>query len=203
MSQPSPPARTVGFGCPDGVEPHHVEVTIPAGRTGEVVVVERYGIRAGIDGNPELEERCRLARSAWSAIAEPLKRSFNERLREKRLAAGRWQVGANKVERLLGKELLVLAWAVEAAEPTMIPNAVRNWQGLRPEERWWLYTMAAAATGRADDTEIGWRKAIRIALTENPTDEAEQRAVRAKRRVTTEVPSLFDLPESDPARTSR
>ena len=52
--------------------------------------------------------------------------------------------------------------------PTLYGNAVRNWIGLRPEERWWLYTITAAATGRPEHADIGWRKALRFALTENP-----------------------------------
>ena len=54
-----------------------------------------------------------------------------------------------------------------------MPNAVRNWTGLRPEERWWLYTATAAASGRPDQFDIGWRKALRFALTENPLEEAQ------------------------------
>jgi hypothetical protein len=40
---------------------------------------------------------------------------------------------------------------------------------LAPEERWWLYTMTAAATGNyLTGRGRGWRKALRYALTENP-----------------------------------
>jgi hypothetical protein len=41
--------------------------------------------------------------------------------------------------------------------------------------------MAATTTGSADDVDVGWRKAIRIAMTENPTGE-ESNAMRAMRR---------------------
>ena len=41
--------------------------------------------------------------------------------------------------------------------------------------------MAATTTGGADDVDVGWRKAIRIAMTENPTGE-EATAMRAKKR---------------------
>ncbi len=46
------------------------------------------------------------------------------------------------LQRLFGKELLVLLWAIEASEitPEEIGVAIRNWTGLKPEERWWLYT---------------------------------------------------------------
>jgi hypothetical protein len=160
--------QTIGFGCPNELDPHHFVVGIPAGRTAEVVITEHYGIKTGIHGNPEIAERCYLPRQAWSAISEDVKREFNQRLKEKQLPTSRWSVGENKVERLLGKELLVLAWAVEQADISVIPNAIRNWVGLKPEERWWLYTMTAAATGGPDDAGIGWRKALQHALTENP-----------------------------------
>ncbi|MCI0529792.1 MAG: DUF3780 domain-containing protein, partial [Nitrospira sp.] len=76
------------------------------------------------------------------------------------------------VSRLLGKELVLLAWAIEDADPTLIPIAVKNWLGLKPEERWWLFTMTNAATGHAiNGRNKGWRKAVRYALTENPVSD--------------------------------
>jgi hypothetical protein len=182
--------HTLGFGCPDTTDPHRFEVDIPAGRTGVVSIEEHYGIKAGIDGLPQVVERCYLPRPLWSMIAEDVKRDFNERLRAKKLAASRWTAGVNKVERLLGKELLVLAWAVEKASPETVPNAIRNWVGLRPEERWWLFTITAAATGLPEHADVGWRKALRFALTENPlaeppagrVDETTQRQGRLNRR---------------------
>ena len=175
----NPQTTTTGFGCPETTDPHRFEVDIPAGRTGDVTIVECYGIKAGIGGLPEVAERCLLPRPIWPLIAEDVKREFNERLRAKKLAASRWIVGVNKVERLLGKELLVLAWAVEKASPEAVPNAVRNWIGLRPEERWWLFNITAAATGFPEHSEIGWRKALRYALTENPLAEQLRDEVRA------------------------
>lgn len=169
---------TIGFGCPETTDPHRFEVDIPAGRTADVSIVECYGIKAGINGLPEVAERCLLPRPIWSLIAEDVKREFNERLRARKLAASRWTVGINKVERLLGKELLVLAWAVENAPPEAVPNAIRNWIGLRPEERWWLFNITAAATGFPEHSEIGWRKALRFALTENPLAEQTRAEVK-------------------------
>ena len=82
---------------------------------------------------------------------------------------GSWRPGANLVRRELGKELVLLAWAIEDADPGLIPMALANWNGLVPEERWWLYTQTAAATGHGiTDRGRGWRKAVRYALTENP-----------------------------------
>jgi hypothetical protein len=80
-----------------------------------------------------------------------------------------WKPESNYLHRLFGKELLVLAWAVEDADPGAINLAVQNWLGLKPEERWWLYTITNAATGHAiQGRGKGWRKALRFALTENP-----------------------------------
>jgi hypothetical protein len=60
----------------------------------------------------------------------------------------------------------------EECDPALIPTAIRNWLGLVPEERWWLYTMTNAATGHAiNGRGKGWRKALRYALTENPVSE--------------------------------
>ena len=117
--------------------------------------------------------RAVLSRAKWNAIADEARVEFNRRLRKEGLPAGRWRTGRNPLARLLGKELTLLAWAVEDADPALIPAAVRNWLGLAPEERWWLFTMTAAATGHAlHGRNRGWRKAVRFALTENPVDAA-------------------------------
>ena len=172
--------KTIGFGVPNEMDPHHFTVEIPAARTEPVVITEHFGLRGGSNGLPDSVVRCRLPRAAWSGIAEEAKRVLNERLKEKKLSSSRWSSGTNKVERLLGRELCVLAWGVELAAKELVPNAVRNWVALRPDERWWLFSMAASMTGGEDDGDIGWRKAIRIALTENPTGE-EVAASRAKK----------------------
>ena len=68
MNSPSA-GDTVGFGCPKTVDPHHFIVEIPLSRSGGVMIVEHYGIRAGINGLPEVAERCHLPRPIWSLIA--------------------------------------------------------------------------------------------------------------------------------------
>ncbi len=167
---------------------------IPQGRQDDVVITEHFGLHGGSDGIPESVERCRLKRSAWRGIADEAKRVLNERLKEKKLSASRWSVGENKVERLLGKELCVLAWSVEAAEENLIPLTVAGWSSLRPEERWWLFSMAAHATGTAEDTDIGWRKALRIAFTENPSQQEildhRKTAAKKKKQVPEDRPTL-------------
>jgi hypothetical protein len=89
-------------------------VTIPEGRTGEVLFEEDWGVAQA--GGPDRLVRCALPRARWNAIANLAKQALNERLKEQTLPAARWLSGENRVERLLGKEVVVLAWAVEAAE---------------------------------------------------------------------------------------
>ena len=177
--------KTTGFGVPDDIDPHHFVVEIPAARANPVVITEQFGLSGGSNGLPDSLERCRLNQDAWNTVRKELERVLNDRLKEKKLTTSRWKSGKNQVERLLGRELCVLAWAIEAAPKETIPNAIRNWSGLKPEERWWLFAMAASMTGTSQDVDIGWRKALRVALTENPTGE-EVVAIRAKRPKSTE-----------------
>ena len=99
------------------------------------------------------------------------------------------------VDRLLGKELCVLGWAVERMDMEKIPVAVRNWLALRPEERWWLFGMTALVTGSVGDVDRGWRLALRHALGDVAQDDYLQAPTIRKRRVRKEIyttPGLFD-----------
>lgn len=77
------------------------------------------------------------------------------------------------MERLFGKELMLLLWGIEDSDPSVIPKAISNWKGLMPEERWWLYTMTNASTGGLTDRK-GWRIALRYALCDTPILENPQ-----------------------------
>ncbi|TGK06570.1 DUF3780 domain-containing protein [Leptospira fletcheri] len=115
------------------------------------------------------EMRVVLRREIWSEIQEVFEFEFNQRLKRAGLKTSKFSEGYNILPRLFGKELILLCWAIESADPGLIPVAIKNWQGLKPEERWWLYTMTSAATGQAvKHRNRGWRKAVRFALTENP-----------------------------------
>ena len=159
--------KTNGFGVPDVVDPHHFVVRVPRGESGDIEIVENFGLHAEAEDDALLL-RCRLPRRAWNGIREEAKRVLNERLREKGLKPSRWNAGDNPIERLLGRELCLLAWAVEAASPSQYPAACAAWSTLKPEEKWWLFRMCDDAVGSADDTDTGWRKAVRIAFTETP-----------------------------------
>ncbi len=75
--------KTIGFGAPNEMDPHHFTVEIPAARTEPVIITEHFGLRGGSNGLPDSIVRCRLPRVAWSGIAEEAKRVLNERLKEK------------------------------------------------------------------------------------------------------------------------
>ncbi len=168
-------AGCFGFDPPESAA--HFVVEIPPGNRQDVYVSEHLSwteedgsspVTMGVDRD-DGQARVRLPRSKWNEIAEPLRVELNQRLKKMGKRPGRWKTGQNLVSRLLGKELTLLAWAIEDADPTLIPVAVANWRGLSPEERWWLYTMTAAATGNfMTGRNRGWRKAVRFALTENP-----------------------------------
>ncbi|WP_422139947.1 anti-phage-associated DUF3780 domain-containing protein [Endozoicomonas sp. ALC020] len=154
---------TLGFGVPATTDPHHFLVSIPKNNNGVVLISEYLGMQAQ-DQNAAIMDRVLLERRRWTAMRSEVQRAFNVRLKEHKLQTSAWKVGDNMVDRLLGKELCVLAWAIEAMEFDHIPIAVRNWLALRPEERWWLYGMAAISTGGVKDGNKGWRLALRHAL---------------------------------------
>lgn len=154
---------TLGFGVPASSDPHHFKVIIPKTSTGKVQINEYLGLQAQSE-KFSVVERVLLDRIRWTVIRAEVQRAFNSRLKSYGLATSSWQVGENMLDRLLGKELCVLAWAIEGMEIDNIPLAVRNWLALRPEERWWLFGMTAKSTGGVEDRDVGWRIALRHAL---------------------------------------
>jgi hypothetical protein len=154
---------TLGFGVPATSDPHHFKLIIPRPNTAPVQVSEYLGLQALSDEHSVID-RAVLDHARWMAIRSEVQRAFNARLSTHGLKPSAWKAGDNPVDRLLGKELCVLVWAVEHMEMEKIPVAVRNWLALRPEERWWLFGMTAMSTGGIGDGDKGWRLALRHAL---------------------------------------
>ena len=117
--------------------------------------------------------RLEISRHKWSLLSKDISSEFNARLKDRHQTGGKFAIGGTPLERLFGKEMMVLLWSVEDCDPSVIPTAIRNWKGLMPEERWWLYTMTNASTGHMKDRK-GWRTALRYALCENPIEERPQ-----------------------------
>jgi hypothetical protein len=195
--------QTYGFGVDPAQTQNHFYVWVPskentsppshsgdtAGNHTEnqnlpVQVYERFSWTA--EGEQIVDDadrlRIELPRRKWVEVKDALASEFNARLKKEGLKNGKFPAkGGVAVERLFGKEMMVLLWAIENADPSLVSTAVRNWKGLLPEERWWLYTMTNAATGELKDRK-GWRMALRYALCENPVVERPQM-------------SLFDMEE--------
>jgi hypothetical protein len=185
-------SATVDFGASVKFGAHLFRVEIPASRTASVVIVEDYGYRGQEAGIPREEERVILARRIWTMIADIARREFNDRLKAAELTSGRWHTGTNLVDRLLGKELCVLAWAAETANPDQLPIIASKWAALRPEERWWLFAMTVAEAGLPEDAQRGWRRALFHAL----SDGEKPPPGRRRRRPTEPEPLRLPLFET-------
>jgi len=167
---------SASFGFDPSESRHHFVVDIPRGGDAPIKISEHLtwddevgssAVSSGASQDGQI--RVILPRIKWDAVADEVRTQFNLRLKKLGKKSGNWRAGLNLVRRELGKELILLAWAIEEADPALIPTALVNWNGLVPEERWWLYTQTAAATGHGiNDRGRGWRKAVRYALTENP-----------------------------------
>ena len=162
-------AMPANFDVTDIYQEHAYLVRLTKAREPEVQVFEVFGrppTEREPQWAPETILRCEAARNVWDVISPEARAEFNRRLKAEGKPAGRWGADETAVQRLFGKELLVLLWAVEPPDvkPEEIAVAIRNWLGLKPEERWWLYTMTAAATGLAHQSGLGWRGALRQAL---------------------------------------
>jgi Protein of unknown function (DUF3780) len=178
----APRQKVEGFGFISAESGHHFLVTIPAAQEESVYISEHFTwddsqARRQLSfalGHEDSKIRVVLPRQKWEAIADTVRVEFNQRLKKNGLKMGKWRVGQIPLSRLFGKELVLLAWAIEDADPAPIPIAIKNWLGLAPEERWWLFTMTNAATGHAvTGRNKGWRKAVRYALTENPVSDCQ------------------------------
>ena len=178
-------SKTIDFGAPAAFGAHVFRVEIPAASTREVLIVEDYGYGGNEAGIPREEERVVLGRRVWSKIADVARREFNDRLKAVKLRTGRWHSGTNMVERLLGRELCVLAWAAERASEEELPVIGSKWAALRPEERWWLFMVTVAEAGLPDDHQRGWRRALHLALADGEIP------VVSKRRRRPVEPDLF------------
>ena len=153
------------------------------------------GSTVSLNSDPSL--RVLIDRNRWLMLAPEFWEEANRRLRANGLASCKFQKNPSKpipVHPSLGKELCVLCWAVEEAQPDLIPNALLNWQNLAPEERWWLYTMTVATTGQAvQHRGLGWRKALRAALAENPFIKGEGSSPRSRRELLGHSQLTLDL----------
>ena len=62
--------------------PHHVVVAIPAGRGGDIRIVENHGVLGHSDLHEDVE-RCVVSRARWNTMADVAKAELNARLRKR------------------------------------------------------------------------------------------------------------------------
>lgn len=165
-----PPIRDFGFDTAES--PYHFAIVMTRAGEGDIRIEERFGFGSeALEPAREPVTKVRLDAYRWSRIAEAARAEFNHRLHAYGQPAVAWRTRETLLAPHLGKELTLLVWAVEDADPTVIPNMIANWRGLAPEERWWLYTTVNATSGHPEHgRDRGWRKAIKIALAENPSE---------------------------------
>jgi len=169
--------RFIGFGFDPGESAHHFMVILPEKEEDPVTIEERFewndALEAAADVARPAFVKVRLDRYRWGRIAEAARVQFNAKIRSGGHRSVSWKTDEpNILPPHFGKELTLLAWAVEDLDESLIPNVIANWTGLEPEERWWLYTTVNATFTRAEiGKDRGWRKAIKIAFSENPIPE--------------------------------
>jgi hypothetical protein len=171
-----PKLKALGFGYMPEETKHHFLIKVPKDKNKKVEVYERFEWDEEQTQKSDLackNLKVTISHHKWDLIKSRLEENFNIVLKSMNMYVSKFKTGNNPVERLLGNELVLLLWGIEDSDPSLIPEALKNWGGLSREERWWLFTMTNAVTGQADDKR-GWRKAIRYALTENPVDEKNQ-----------------------------
>jgi hypothetical protein len=191
------PARTsLGLGFLPAEARHGFLIDLPKGTAASdlVLITEHRGHDLNLFGEreaapPNLTDpalRVVIDRARWSLLASAFWEEANRRLRANGLPTHKLPKSSRKpvpVHPSLGKELCILCWAVEESSPDDIPNAVRNWEALAPEERWWLFTMTVATTGQAMQKGAGWRRALRAALADNPFVKGDGLSPRARREL--------------------
>jgi len=191
-----PARKTVGLGLIPQEATHGFVISVPKGIGNEEYVrirEERHINDDTLDLSQELSHplnepslRVVIDRRRWLELAPAFWEEANRRLRANGLPMHKFLKNPSKpipVHPSLGKELCILCWAVESAPLEDIPNALLNWEALAPEERWWLFTMAVATTGQALKKEIGWRKALRFAIADNPFVKGEGSSPKQRREM--------------------
>jgi hypothetical protein len=119
--------KTVDFGAPSEFGMHHFYVEIPADPRGPIRIYEDYGLNDGDSHRKAIECRVELTHILWVRIRDNSRRNFNTRLKAIKRSIGKWVVGKVKLERFIGRELCVLAWAAEHTTPDECQIICKKW----------------------------------------------------------------------------
>lgn len=85
--------------------------------------------------------RAKLSKTKWNYIQQDVKKEFNKRLLEVGLPKGSWDMTqTNFLDRFLGKELLLLAKAVDLGiDKDECMYILKTWLAMPQGERWYWY----------------------------------------------------------------
>jgi hypothetical protein len=133
------------------------------GATKGMLIYEDLGI-GEVQSDYNLVLRGFMSIEVWDEVSVIVKREFNTRLAELGLKKGSWAAKEISLDRWLGQELCLLAWATQGANNYDAFVAVRNWLRMSPEERYWLFKKAYGETGLHHEKMKGWRLAVINAL---------------------------------------
>ncbi|MCT8000545.1 DUF3780 domain-containing protein [Sphingomonas sanguinis] len=156
-------AATIGFGAPTWDGAHRWLIRTPRQRDAAVTLLEDYGRNGWPSGIYEPVVRAIVPRTTWSAVAPALQIHLNGRLKDAGFPRGKLIIGDVPVERLLGTEACLLAWAIDDATPDQAREAFDSLRTYMPCEVRCLYQYAARDRDLSRPA-YGWRKAIKFAL---------------------------------------
>jgi hypothetical protein len=174
----------------------------------KVTIEERFSVEDEVQPAFAPQLRAVIDSYRWNRLNEVVQSHFNRRLQDAKRKTAKFGQGEHLLAPHLGKELTLLAWATEGLDPTDLPNAIANWLGLAPEERWWLYLMVKSSSAGIEPiaNPRGWRKAIRIAFGESPapapadarhaTDTSNDKLIIEEESVTTKRKKLVTVTKS-------
>ena len=130
----------LGFGYIPEETKHHYLVRISRSKAQKVSVYERFNWDDEEPQETEIEyknTKVIIDRHKWDLVKDAIQNELNRTLKSNSIAVGRFKAGDTPIDRLLGKEMILLLWAIEDSDPSLIPTAIRNWLGFSREERWW------------------------------------------------------------------
>lgn len=151
------------FSVPDVPAPHHV---IVEERANNVLFIEDFGAGSGM-----ILHRAMLPLSVWKMIREDVRKYLNARAKAKGVKACKgWRSGGRTgVDRILGRELIVLIWSLAGADEQGVKAAFRRWSTHRPEDLWYLFQQADVDGRTWDAPLVGWRAALPLIMQHDKT----------------------------------
>ena len=132
------------FGAPKDENSYYFCLDIPKGRQPVTLYELRYE-QLCYDGGFEAS----IKRTQWAKIRNQVQDDFNTRLDRKRLNKSKWRTGVNRLDKILGKELMYLFWLINANSADKLQNVLDYWLEALPTDRFngyqkWNYILHGA-----------------------------------------------------------